>query len=48
MVITRGHQEPQDHHHDTQDTPLEMPMGILPEARFRPDILLAATTRLPM
>jgi hypothetical protein len=45
---TRVQQEPQDHLRDTQDTPLETPTGILPEARFRPDIILAATMRLPM
>jgi hypothetical protein len=48
MDIIRVHQEPQDRLRDTQDTPLETPMGILPEARFRPDIILAATMRLPM
>ena len=47
-VTTRAVQEPQDPHLDTQDTLLEMPTGILPEARSRPDIILAATTRLPM
>jgi hypothetical protein len=48
MDIIRVHQELQVHRRDTQDTPLETPTGILPEVRFRPDIILAATMRLPM
>jgi hypothetical protein len=48
MDIICVHQEPQVRRRDTQDTLLEIPTGILPEARFRPDIILAATMRLPM
>ena len=41
--------QPQDPHLDlTRETFLEMSTGILPEAHFRPDIILPATTCAPM